>query len=441
MRTFLILILLIISSQIANSQMFLSEGGKIDDFKNEIIPDTFNLKVSLPVQAIDSGYGLSKVCINISHERISDLKIELIAPDATRTWLTNRNGGEESDLYFNTCFSTYGFSGYIHQGKYPYTGEYIPDGRLELVNNGQNPNGIWKIIVTDLRSNMTGSLNFFSLSFENNPNPGFGNPPCSENNPAACACPDGKAPCNLLPDLVILESFTNAQIEEFPWNHPDFPGQIRFAATIANIGTGPMEIFGLNKWFCGDKEVDFESKCENGEDPRQNLVQRVYRLDSSSQIIKEDIHAGTNYFDRKPGHNHYHVDDWVEFRLLKEKQSKRKLVSEGRKISYCLFDTGICNNPFDSLCFTNGKNYSKGNLINYGFGEFTDCKFDHQGISVGGYDTYGYMYEGQYLKLPKRLKPGFYILEIEIDPEKKYLEADRTNNTFRKKVFISKQKK
>jgi len=51
------------------------------------------------------------------------------------------------------------------------------------------------------------------------------------------------------------------------------------------------------------------------------------------------------------------------------------------------------------------------------------------------------MYEGQYLKLPKRLKPGFYILEIEIDPEKKYLEADRTNNTFRKKVFISKQKK
>lgn len=441
MRTIFFLIIFFSCNSNATAQVFLSEGGLIDDYRNEIKPDTFSTRISLPVNSINPQFGLSKVCINISHERISDLKIELLAPDGTRTWLTNRNGGEESDLYFNTCFSTFGFSGYIHQGKYPYTGEYIPDGRMELINNNQNPNGLWKIIVTDLRATMTGSLNYFSLTFENNPNPGYGNPPCSETNPSACNCPDGISPCQLLPDLVMLESFTNAQIEEFPWNHPDYPGQIRFAATIANIGAGPMEIFGLNKWYCGEKEVDFDTKCENGEDPRQNLVQRIYRLDSTHKIVHEDINAGTNYFDRKPGHNHYHVDDWVEFRLYKEKKSKRKIISEGRKISYCLFDTGICNNPYDSLCFTNGNNYSKTNLLNYGFGEFTDCKFDHQGISVGGYDTYGYMYEGQYLKLPKRLKKGFYILEIEIDPEKKYKESNVSNNLFSKKIYLSKQKK
>lgn len=62
-----------------------------------------------------------------------------------------------------------------------------------------------------------------------------------------------------------------------------------------------------------------------------------------------------------------------------------------------------------------------------------------QGITVGGYDYYGLMYEGQFLQLPKDLKNGDYILEIEIDPQMKYHESNRKNNIFSMPIKIQKQ--
>jgi len=107
-------------------------------------------------------------------------------------------------------------------------------------------------------------------------------------------------------------------------------------------------------------------------------------------------------------------------------------------VSYCLFDSGACTNN-DGLCAWNGSVFGEKNLVNYGFGTYASCKSGKQGISVGGYDTYGMLYEGQFIQLPKNLPSGEYLLEVEIDPEKKYLEEDRSNNTYCQSVFISKQ--
>lgn len=78
-------------------------------------------------------------------------------------------------------------------------------------------------------------------------------------------------------------------------------------------------------------------------------------------------------------------------------------------------------------------------MPNYGMGVYPSCNFDKQGISVGGYDTYGLMYEGQYLQLPRGLKNGEYWLEIEVDPDHRYLESDIANNIFSMKVNLKKQ--
>jgi subtilisin-like proprotein convertase family protein len=420
------------------SQVIFSQGGAITDFNGIVRTDTFRVQVNNVKENLSPTFGLSKVCINIYHEKISDLKIEILAPDGTRVWLTNRNGDESATLYFNTCFASNGFSGFVHQGKYPFTGEYIPDGRLEFINNGQNPNGEWKILIADLREGNTGSLNYFSLQFEKDPNPNSAQSGCSETNPAACKCPDGTLDCVLLPDLAILERFTQSQIKEYAFDDKEYPGQLRFAATIANIGSGPIEVSGNNQWFCGDQKVEGSLVCPNGEYSRQKLTQKVYEL-HNQKISSTLVETGSNYYDSKPGHNHFHVDSWVEFRLLKKTFfNKRKIICEGTKVSYCLFDNGICNGV-DSLCKVQGQVYTSQNLLNYGFGSFVDCKSGNQGISVGGYDTYGILYEGQYLDLPKNLKNGVYTLEIEIDPEKKYKESNRKNNTYSQEVTISKQ--
>ncbi len=414
------------------SQVFRADGITISDFHEHFKIDSVPIRVSGLPSRIDSAFGLGKICIAIQHQRVSDLKIELLSPDGTAIWLTNRNGRDGAD-YFNTCFRSNGFNGYIHQAQAPFMGEYIPDGVMAFLNNGQNPNGTWYLLIQDLRSGITGQLDAASLEFSANPMPGLVTGNCSAQNPSGCVCGSNTAvTCPLLPDLIILPSFTNNQIKEYPPDHPVYPRQLRFAASIANIGNGPLELYGSHEWYCKKTRTDSATKCADGSRPRQQVIQRIYSK-SGDSLTSATSKAGFNYYDDKPGHNHYHFDNWVEFRLVKKIAAKGKrpgstiVIAKGRKVSFCLFDYGICNNA-DSLCAWNGKIYGEKNLENYGFGGYTDCKSGRQGISVGGYDTYGMLYEGQYLELPKGLTSGTYFLQFEIDPEHFIREAERKNN-------------
>ncbi len=443
-KFYLMVILFLSMTVFTFAQSFYGTGGAIHDFKGGFKIDSFPIKVSGLKSKIDNNFGIAKICFTILHPKVSDLKIELLSPDGTSIWLTNRNGKDRGRHYTNTCFRSNGFSGYVHQAGAPFTGEYIPDGRMTFLNNGQDPNGTWYLMIQDLRTGERGALNFVTLEFSENPTPNTDVSPCSMEDGTACKCADGSEGCELLPDLIILPRLTLDQVKEYPWNDPYYPGQLRLAASIANIGEGPMEAFGNNKWYCGGEEVkDSTVICNDETHPRQQIHQRVYKK-NGNKIEWQDRIAGTNYFDDKPGHNHYHVDDWVEFRVVKEikdkkgKVVKRQLVSKGSKVSYCLFDSGICNNG-DSLCVLNGKTYGDKNLVNYGLGNYMDCKSLKQGISVGGYDTYGMMYEGQSVSLPKGLKSGDYILEVEVDPTGIYKEKDKSNNTFKMPIHISKQ--
>ena len=427
-----------------NNYTILAPGGKIGDYTDTFRIDSFPIIVKNLPKTIDSKFGLAKICINISHRRASDLKVELLSPDGSSIWLTNRNGGDEGINYVSTCFRSNGFNGYIHQGEAPFTGEYIPDGRLEFLNNGQNPNGTWHLLIRDLRSNQTGQLHLASLDFEENPMPNLGTSPCNFENPAACQCANQlNENCELLPDLIILEKFTKKQIKEYSCDDPFYPGQLRFAATIANVGDGPMETIGKDEWTCGNKKADVSTPCPDGTYPRQKIYQRIYHLEKEEMTF-QDEEAGTNYYDAQPGHDHYHVDNWVEFRLVKKQINSEgklisRLVSKANKVSYCLWDTGACNNS-DGLCHWGDVTFGQSNLTNYGLGNYTSCKSEKQGISVGGYDTYGMMYEGQYLDLPRGLAAGEYFLEIEIDPNNLYKEKSKKNNIFSMPIQIKKQK-
>lgn len=446
-KHFFCLNMLVMLSSPLVAQIFLAPGGAVNDYKDEFSIDSFPIKVSgLPAQ-INYAFGLSKICFSITHPRVSDLKVELVSPDGSSIWLSNRNGGINGSGYANTCFRSNGFNGYIHQGIAPFEGEFIPDGRLEFINNNQNPNGIWYLLVRDLKTGLTGQLHIVSLEFGSNPMPGLGEAPCSIKTYANCQCgsrnKSKKQKCVLLPDLIVLGKFTQNQISEYAWDDPNYPGQLRFAVSVANIGAGPMETFGKGEWVCGTNPVNDSAQiCPDGQFPRQKIYQRVFEL-KKQKLEWTDREAGTNYFDNKPGHDHYHVDNWVVFRLIKNDTDDKGnpvflKVAQSEKVSYCLFDSGACTNN-DGLCAWNGRVFGEKNLVNYGFGTYASCKSGKQGISVGGYDTYGMLYEGQFIQLPKNLPSGEYLLEVEIDPEKKYLEEDRSNNTYRQSVFISKQ--
>src|SRR5688572_10611438 len=129
-----------------NSQTFVtSSGGAIPDNNTEVcFPIVVN---GLPAQ-IDTSFGLISVCLDITHTYVADLRIMLKAPDNTTVLLMNHVGGG-GDNFTSTCLAENGSNGYVITGNAPFTGIYIPEESLNLMNNGMNPNGTWQLCIID----------------------------------------------------------------------------------------------------------------------------------------------------------------------------------------------------------------------------------------------------------------------------------------------------
>lgn len=411
-----------------SAQSFVTKNIQIKDFQNTFYIQEIPIEVSGLPNKMDTSFGLEKIKLTLHHNRTSDLKIQLQAPDGTTCWVTNRNGKEAN--YINTQISQYGKDGLINNAKNPFIGNYIPDGQITYFTNGSNPNGTWKLLVEDLRAEETGLLDSITLYFGKHPAFIRQKRYCNFKDAAFCIC--NTKTKELLPDLVVIPSFTKNQMQEFASNDSSFPRQLKISVAIANIGLGPLEVAPdtvLTSTCCTNDTTQYSDK-------RYNVFQKIYSL-NNNKFSSNTKKAGTIYYEKMPGHHHFHVDDWIEMRLVKIINGKRIVITKGSKVSYCLFTTGMLYEK-DSNSFINGKMYGT-NMNNYGLGDYFACSLSKQGISVGGYDYYGLMYEGQFLNLPKKLKNGKYILEIEIDPHNWYKESNKTNNIFRMPVTINKQ--
>ncbi len=117
--------------------------------------------------SIDSSYGVESVCVTITHTNDYQLTIQLIAPDGSSINLSMHNGGT-GNHYINTCFNQNATTS-ITAGSPPFTGSYSPQGILGNVNNGQNGNGLWQLVVQDHTPGTTGTLSNWSITFSNTP--------------------------------------------------------------------------------------------------------------------------------------------------------------------------------------------------------------------------------------------------------------------------------
>ncbi len=119
---------------------------------NQLIPDDgtsieFEMEVSGLPDVIDTLFGLETVCLNIDHTWDSDLDIRLIAPDGSSFLLISGIGWGQVNFSY-TCLNENSANN-LADGEGPYTGEWKPMGDMGVANNGQNPNGIWKLLIYD----------------------------------------------------------------------------------------------------------------------------------------------------------------------------------------------------------------------------------------------------------------------------------------------------
>ncbi len=163
-----------------HAQTFNGAGGVIPDAGAQTC---FPINVT-GVGTINGTYGLASVCLNINHTWDSDLEIYLQAPDGTMVPLSLQNGIAGVN-YTGTCFTATAATS-INLGIPPYTGNFLPEGPLGAVNNGQNANGVWTLCIQDLFLFDGGNLINWSILFNNTPAP----PP---------VVPTNDNPCNAIP--------------------------------------------------------------------------------------------------------------------------------------------------------------------------------------------------------------------------------------------------
>ena len=179
--------------------------------------------------------------------------------------------------------------------------------------------------------------------------------------------------------------------------------RLRVSNTVANRGTGPLEIQGNG------------SSCDDGEGRR--TIQRIFEDDPSHAASlgyfirgQDDAHAdfeaGCSRYH--PSHDHWHFDNFARYTLLRESTGAR--VAGSRKVSFCVIDTG---RPYGGLPGSPSSSYYPQDPVNPDDPTCSETSID--GLSIGWEDTYGANLPGQGIKVTG-LRRGAYCLVLEADP-------------------------
>jgi len=402
------------------------------------IPDS-NVSIGFPVSVfglppqINSVFGLAEVCFDIMHPQASELVITLTSPDGNAIALSVHNGSGGSN-FTGTCLQMNAPAS-LASSWAPFFGSYIPDQSLNILNNGQNPNGIWIVSVTDVFPMNIGMLNSLSITFSVNPPPDpTVNPAlCTTVNAAGCVCKDTtQNDCDLLPDLVC-----SYVVIRDGWN--EYPGKVDLPNAVIDIGSGPVEMRPTNFCFCDTISVSCSiTQCPDGTSPKQRVNQRIYHKNANGQMTFYETPAGNQSYH--PTHNHVHAEDFTEFSLriptLDPDPDKWPVVGTATKQGYCMVNMGTCSS-IDSICMSNGSVITDSMLPNLNLGSVTGCGSQGQGLFVGRYDLYGPGF-GQVINVPN-ICNGDYYLVTKIDPLNHFIEEDETNNIIAVPVHLTQQ--
>jgi subtilisin-like proprotein convertase family protein len=130
------------------------------------ISDSATTFSQFAVSGLSGGLIDVNVNLDISNTYNSDLNAVLISPSGTRVKLFTQVGGAD-DNFSNTNLDDAAAVG-IGDESSPYAGTFRPEGRLAAFN-GENPNGIWTLEITDNAAADSGTLNNWSLELETSP--------------------------------------------------------------------------------------------------------------------------------------------------------------------------------------------------------------------------------------------------------------------------------
>lgn len=211
-------------------------------------------------------------------------------------------------------------------------------------------------------------------------------------------------PASVLPDMVPLPSW---------------------GITVSDVGKGKQDLlnFGATVWIGGNGPLDVEGFRH---DASRVMPAYQYFFDSSGQVVGK-APAGTMGFDSQKGHDHWHFQQFAQYKLLGA--SQQVVLSSGK--------VGFCIAPTDQVDLTMpGAAWQPPTL---GFGGqcgSPTALWVQENLPAGWGDTYTQTVAGQAFDITN-LKNGTYYIEIIANPEHVLHETDTSNDVSLRKIILS----
>jgi hypothetical protein len=144
-------------------------------------------------------------------------------------------------------------------------------------------------------------------------------------------------------------------------------------------------------------------------------------------VPTRSVPAGTFEFDKRPGHNHWHMQDIAQYDLLNS--TGTSVVLSGKQ-SFCLAPT----DPVDLTQPGAAWQPDQQSLWTACQGE--DAIWIREALPAGWGDTYFQSVAGQSFDITN-LTNGEYQIRITTDPQHRLLETDYSNNSSLQKVRLA----
>lgn len=190
-----------------------------------------------------------------------------------------------------------------------------------------------------------------------------------------------------LPDMVVVPSTLGEQLRI---DRNQLPGRdlLRFSTEVANIGDGPLELYGGAT--SGDSQV---------------VLQRIYRSGGFQDVVGGE-------FVFHPAHGHIHFEGFATYDLVND---NGQVVASGGKTSFCLVNI---RQPFPFISSAASLTHGRGG---------NSCG-QIQGISAGYSDVYSSSLPDQWIDITN-VPDGNYWLRVTADPDNALREENDNNNS------------
>jgi hypothetical protein len=178
--------------------------------------------------------------------------------------------------------------------------------------------------------------------------------------------------------------------------------RLRFAASLANFGPGPLLLLPRGR-----------TRCSGGQHPAVQVLHRDGNADGRFQLNRDRPQSqhDVGCMLRHTGHRHWHFDAMAAY-SLRRPGTARALVARD-KVSFCLRDNERI----------------RGQRVVVRREHFGRCsRNSQQGISPGWVDVYESDLAGQWLRLPGSVDNEVVCLDLVADPRRLLTETNEADN-------------